>query len=290
MLGVERRRVRLRILERHHGFEVVEQHLVGRLLIGRGFGCIAALFLQRHQIGRHVGGLLIGEPEVRHVGVGAEMLRVAHPVEHPLVSGLVADVLERLPERAANGNLGALAFGHDMAALAADRLDDLLAALRVAVRRTLHGELVRLRVGEQIRDDRVDLDLVSDGILGRAVVRVVEESRHPRRRLHGARIPDPRLHPVGRQLRFDLGEDGPGLPDVLEAFRLMARVAAGALVRGVRQVQRVGLRREHLLLVALRARRFRHLRRQHRVVPQVRLLPVILLLPFLLLLFTRRRV
>ena len=69
----------------------------------------------------------------------------------------------------------AIAFADDVAAQAADRLDDLLARLRVAARRVLHRGLVLLAVGEQIGDDRVDLDLVADRVLRRAVVRVVPE-------------------------------------------------------------------------------------------------------------------
>ena len=158
--------------------------------------------------------------------------------------------------------------------------------LRVAARRVLHRELVLLGVREQVRRDRVDLDLVPHGVFRRAVVRVVPEARHPGRRLDRARIADPVLHPVRRQLRVDLREDRPGLPDVgVEALASCGRRSS----RRARRSRRRGSAFSafgmiHLLLVALGARRFRHLRRQHRVVPQMRLFPVVLLLPLQLLL------
>src|SRR6185295_6315441 len=97
-------------------------------------------------------------------------------------------------------------------------------------------------------------------VLARTVVRVVPEAWHPRGRLHGARIPDPGLHPVGRQLRIDLRQDRSGLPGALsrrgrdlEALRFVAGIAAGALVGRIGEIQIRGVRDVDLLLVALRA-------------------------------------
>src|SRR5207237_4019621 len=119
----------------------------------------------------------------------AVVLRIPDPVVDPLVGRLVTDVLERLTERATRSELRSLPFADDVAALAADRLDDLLAVLRVAVRRILHRELVLLGVREQVRGDRVDLRFVPGRVLRRAVVGVVEEARHPGRRLDRLWLP-----------------------------------------------------------------------------------------------------
>ena len=121
---------------------------------------------------------------------------------------------------------------------AADRSHNLFAGFRVAARRALHLGLVLLAVCEQIGDGRVDLDLVPDRILRRAGIRVVPDARHPGRRLDGLRVADPGLHPIRRQLRVDPGENGPGLPEIFEPARLVAGVAAGALVRRVGDVER----------------------------------------------------
>ena len=153
-----------------------------------------------------------------------------------------------------------------MAAKASDRSDDLLAARGVAAGRALDGELVLLGIGEEVRDGGVDLDLVADGVLRRAGIGVVPDPRHPGRGLHRARITNPGLHPVRRQLGVDFRQDGPGFADGLEATSLVTRVTAGTLVGRVRDVQLLRLRLVHLLLVAFRARGLGHLRRQHRVV------------------------
>src|SRR5262245_16025330 len=129
------------------------------------------------------------------------MLRIPDPVVDPLVGGLVADVLERLAERTARTNFRSIAFADDVTALAADRLDDLFTAFGVAMRRVLDRGLVLVRVGEEIGGNRADLSLVARPVLFVVVVRVVPEARHPRRRLHGARIANPVLDPVGGQLR-----------------------------------------------------------------------------------------
>ena len=196
LLGIELRDFGFGILEGHHGLVVLENDPIDRHLIGRRLRRVAARPLQTGQVRGHVGHLLVGEPQVRHVGRGAVVLRIPDPVVDPLVRGLVADVLERLTEGAPRSHLGARALTHHMAALTPDRLDDLLTGFRVAAPRILDGELVLLGVREQIRGDGADLDLVSDRVLRQAVVRVVKEPRHPRRRLHRSGVPDPRLHPL----------------------------------------------------------------------------------------------
>jgi hypothetical protein len=161
-----RRASRLPPLERHHGAEVVEQRLVDRRLIGRRLGRVAARLLQRRQIRGDVGHLRIGEAQIGHERVGVVVLRIAYPVEDPFVGGLVADVLERLAEGALRPGLGAGLFVDDVTPLAADRLDDLFAALGIAARR-VRGFRPELHVvGEEIRDGRVDLDFVPDRVLG----------------------------------------------------------------------------------------------------------------------------
>src|SRR6266540_2560532 len=110
------------------------------------------------------------------------MLGIADPVVDPLVRRLVADVLERLTERAPRADLRSFSFAHPVTALAADGLADLFAAFRVAVWRGPDRKLVRFRIAEQIRDDRVDFNFVADRIFRRAVIRVVPEARHPRGR------------------------------------------------------------------------------------------------------------
>ena len=157
----------------------------------------------------------------------------------------------------------------------------------VAARRALRR---RARTARVFANRYATIALIStsfrDGVFRRAVVRVVPEPRHPGRRLHRARIANPGLHPVRRQLRVDLRQDRPGLPDVrVEALASCGRRSS----RRARRSRRPGSASRpagtiHLLLVALGARRLGHPRRQHRVVPQVRLFPVVLLFPLVLLL------
>src|SRR5262249_1368794 len=148
---------------------------------------------------------------------------------------LAADGLERLAERAMRTGFLARALADDVAALAADGLDDLLAVLGVAPRRRLHCRLPLLRIGEEVVDGRVDLDLVADGVLRRPGVRVVPDLRHPRGLLDRTRIANPGFHPVLRQLRVDPGEDRTRPLHVgrVEAAGLVTRPAAGALEGGI---------------------------------------------------------
>src|SRR4030095_15225778 len=99
---------------------------------------VAAGTFEPGQIGGNVRNLRVGQPQVRHVGVRTVMLRVAYPVVDPLVGGLVADVLERLTERAPRTDLVALALADHVATLATDFLDDLLAVFGVTVGWSLH--------------------------------------------------------------------------------------------------------------------------------------------------------
>src|SRR5207247_10469508 len=109
---------------------------------------VACATTYRQEILRRDCSLPRVHPQVGHGGRRALMLWIAHPVIDPLLGLRVAYVLERLAERPARTERRSLAFADDVAALAADRLDDLLAVLRVSTRRCFDGELVLLGVRE----------------------------------------------------------------------------------------------------------------------------------------------
>ena len=289
-LRVELADGRLRLFERQQGPVVVQQHAVDRRLIGRRLRRIPARGLERRQVRGNVGHLRVGQPQVRHVGRRAVVLRIPHPVVDPGVAGLVADVLQGLTEGPMGPGLGARLLVERVAAQTADVLDDLLSSRRVATRRIRHGQLVRRGVGEEVRRGGVDLHLVPHRVFGCVRVRVVPDARHPSGGLDRTGVPQPRLDPVFAQLRVDLRQDRAGLPQVLEPTGLVARVAARALVGGVGDVQGFSLRHVDLALVALGARGLGHRRWQHRKVPHVGLFPVVLLLPLRLDLLVRRHV
>ena len=69
-VGVHLRHLRLRVFERHHVPEIVEEHRIRGSLIGRGFRRVARRAFQTRQVGGDVGCLRIGEPQVRHVRAG----------------------------------------------------------------------------------------------------------------------------------------------------------------------------------------------------------------------------
>ena len=287
-IRVHLRQLSLRLGQRHHIAQIVEQHIIGLLRCGCRLSGHARRAGERRQKRGDVGDLRVREAQVRHIRVRVVMLRIAHPVVEPDIRGLAADVLQRLPERAPRPGLGAIFLIEHVAAQASNRADDLFAALRIALPWCRHSELVRLCIREQIRHRRVDLDFIPRGILRRAAVRVVPNLRHPGDFLHRTRIADPGFHPVGRQLTVDLRENRPGLAHVLEPFCLVTRVAACALIRGVRQRQLRRIRHVDLAPMALLARRLGHRRGQHRVVPHVRLFPPVPLFPVLALLVVAR--
>ena len=216
------------------------------------------------------------------------MLRIADPVVEPGVGRLAADALQRLAKRAARTDGRAIVLIDDVASEAPDRAHDLLTRLRVSARRRRNRRRVGVAVREEIGDGRVDLRLVARMIGGRIAVRVVPDLRHPGDVLDRGRIAHPVLHPVLSELAVDLRQDRSRLAKVLEALRLVARVAARALECRVRNGELRRVRDVNLLPVTLHARRFRHVRRQHRVVPHVRLVPVVLLFPLLTLLRVAR--
>ena len=281
---------RPRLLVGHDGPHVAQQDLVhfGRFIRRVRLDPVRAG--QPHEIGRHVGHFEVVQPQVGHVRLRAVVARIPDPVEQPHVAGLVADGLQGLSERAARPRLfAALGTGH-VAAQAAYRLEDALAVLGVAAARESDDRLVLLRVREQVRDHRVDLDLVAHRVFGAAGVRVVPDFRHPGAGLDGARVAEPAGHPFFVELRADLRQVRAGFPQALEPDRLVAGVAPRPFVHAVGQVQVVGLGDEHLSPVALGARSLGHPARQHGIVPEMRLLPVVLLFPFRHLLARRRAV
>ena len=289
-LGAHRVDGRPRFLVGHDGPHVVQQRVVhvGRLVGRARLGARRAG--QPREIGGHVGHLEVVQPQVGHERLRAVVAGIPDPVEQPHVVGLVADGLQGLSERAARTRLFAALVAGDVAAQAAHRLEDATAVLGVAATRESDGRLVILRILEQIRDHRVDLDFAAHRVVGGARVRVVPDLRHPRARLDGARVSKPAGHPGFVELRGDLRQVGAGLPQILESDRVVTGVAPRPLVHAVGHVQVVGLGDEGLLAVALGARGLGHPARQHGIVPEVRLLPVVALLPFRHLLARRRAV
>ena len=155
----------LRLGGRQHRPDVVEQRLRH---VRRGVGRLrraAVRTRQRRQVGRDIRCLLIGKAQIRHVGIATEMAWITHPVEEPLVTGLVSDALQRLAERAARAGGEPVHVLRDVTREAADRVDQLFPPPRVPGRWRGHGEGMVVGVGEEVRHRGVDLHLVADRVL-----------------------------------------------------------------------------------------------------------------------------
>ena len=231
-----------------------------------------------HEPGGDVGSLLVGEPEVRHVGLFPVVPGVPYPLINEAGVELGAGSDQRRTAPAVDARLVVAGLVGEVAPETADLVRQRLAARRIPPRGRRVVGVVR-RMLEDVLHDRRDLGVVASPEFGIRVVLEIPEGRHPGGLPERLRIPYPARHEVAISLVGDPLERRSPVPLVLVTDRVVTPPAAGELIGHPALVELLRAGNEDLVAVTLDAARFREVRLVHRVVPVVVLLPAVLLHP-----------